>query len=52
MEDTREPRPDDAREPYQSPVLARHGTLQDLTAGDGQKAHQASTDQQSTPPSF
>jgi hypothetical protein len=37
MEDTREPRPDDAREPYQSPVLARHGTLQD---------------QQSTPPSF
>jgi hypothetical protein len=37
------------RDPYTPPVLVRYGTLAELTAGTPQKAHQASTDQQSTP---
>jgi hypothetical protein len=37
------------REPYSAPALVRHGSLEEVTAG--QKGSQGSTDKSSTPPS-
>jgi len=37
------------REPYAAPAVVRHGTLEEVTAGNAQKGTQGTTDKSSAP---